>query len=82
MDDVTEALREAFEGAGYPVEGVDRNRTQVRVSLREEGAEAARLREVLFETVDEEAVLGLDIAAQGSDADAGVGTVVSFTYRG
>lgn len=82
MDDVTERLREAYEAGGYDVENVSRNRAQVRVVLREEGAEAEELRSIATEVVEgDDDVLGLDVTSESAGDGAYMTTVVTFRYR-
>ncbi|MHB9288268.1 hypothetical protein ACKVMT_14665 [Halobacteriales archaeon Cl-PHB] len=81
MESITDAVRAAYDDAGYDVDTVSENRGTVRVALREDDAEADALRSVVEETVDDGSVLGLQVSFEASDADPGVGTVVTFRYR-
>lgn len=80
MTDIREELRAAFESAGHDVAEVSENRGQVRVVLREEGAEADRLRELATEAVDAR-VLGLNVTTEAIGGRDDIGTVVSVRYR-
>jgi hypothetical protein len=82
MGDLAATLRDAFERADYDVDDVTVNRQQVRILLREAGAEADELREVTYGVVDEEDVLGLDVRSESVDGQPEVSTVVTFRTRG
>jgi hypothetical protein len=81
MDDVLAALREAFEVDGYDTVEVSRNRDTVRVAVREEGADAERLRSLVAETVTDGSVLGVNVTAESIEGADGTNTVVTFRYR-
>jgi hypothetical protein len=81
MDDVTTALREAFEDAGYEVSEASVNRDTVRMAVLDPEASAGDLRDITHEAVDERNVLGLDVTTESAD-NQDVTTVVSFRYRG
>jgi DNA-binding response OmpR family regulator len=81
MSDIAEAVREAFEAAGYEVAGVNRNRDRVRVELLDDRADAAALREVTTDAVGD-GVVGLDVSTESMDGADGVRTVVSFRHVG
>lgn len=80
MSDIKDDLRAAFEAEGYDVGDVSTNRDRVRVALRAEGAKGDRLREIVHDTVGENA-LGLNITSETVDGQDAVRTVVSFRDR-
>lgn len=80
MSDVTADLRATFEDAGYAVEDVGDNRGQIRITLREDGADVEELRTLTEDVCGEDAVLGFDVTAAETAEDE-VGTAVSFRYR-
>lgn len=77
-----EDLRTAFEEAGYDVADVTRNRRQVRVEILDDEASGEALREITYDVVDEDDVLGLNVSTETAEGQDGVTTVVSFRYRG
>lgn len=81
MDDILTTLREAYEEHGYDVDDVTRNRSQVRVVLRDERPEADDLRTIAHDAVDEDDVLGLEITTESVDGQDRMATVVTFRYR-
>ena len=81
MDELTAALRDAFEEGGYEVGETSVNRDRVRVSVLDPGASAEALRELTLEVVDEDDILGFDVTTESAD-NQDVTTVVSFRYRG
>lgn len=81
MDDVLETLRAAYEEHGYDVENVARNRAQVRVVLRVEGANAEKLRSIAHDAVDEDDLLGLEVTTSSVEGRDELNTVVTFRYR-
>jgi hypothetical protein len=81
MDELTDALREAYEGAGYEVSDTTVNRKKVRVAVLDPEASAGDLRDIAHETVGADDMLGLDVTTESAD-NQDVTTVVSFRYRG
>jgi hypothetical protein len=81
MDELTAALREAFEDAGYEVSEVSVNRKKVRLAVLDPEASAGELRDITHEAVDADDILGLDVTTESAD-NQDVTTVVSFRYRG
>jgi len=81
MDDVLKTLRDAYEENGYDVADVTRNRSQVRVVLREAGVNAEELRAIANDVVDEEDVLGLEVTTESSGGQDQLTTVITFRYR-
>jgi hypothetical protein len=82
MDDVTETLRSAFENHEYEVGETSRNRDKIRIAIRDSEASADDLREITFDTVAEDDVLGFNVTTESVDGGDEVTTVVSFRYRG
>ncbi|MFQ3318210.1 MAG: hypothetical protein ACI8UR_000226 [Natronomonas sp.] len=80
MSDVKSDLRDAFEAHGHDVASVSENRDRIRVELIEAGANAAELRTIPFDTVEEDAVVGVDVSTETSDGQD-VRMVVSFRLR-
>ena len=81
MSAVEDDVREAYEKAGYDVAELTVNRRKVRLGVAEDDASASELREVLYDIIDEDEVLGFDVTTESvEDADA-VMTVVSFRHR-
>lgn len=78
---VETTLREAFEDAGYDVDEATNNRDQIRLSIRDQEASGEALRELLYESLGEDDVLGLNVTTESSANDE-INTVVSFRYRG
>lgn len=74
-------LRQAFEAAGFEVDGVSDNRGRISVSLRAESPAADELRRITEDACGAEAVLGFDVASEAIEGDDAVGTVVSFRHR-
>lgn len=81
MDDITTALREALEEAGYEVSETSVNRDRVRVSVLDPEASGGELRDITHDVVGEENVLGLDVTTESTENQT-PSTVVSFRYRG
>ena len=81
MDELTAALGEAYEEAGYEVSEASVNRKTVRVEVLDPEASAGELRDITQETVGTEDMLGLDVTTESADNQE-VRTVVSFRYRG
>jgi len=81
MNELTAALREAYEDAGYEVSEASVNRKKVRVVVLDPEASAGELRDITQEAVGTEDMLGLDITTESAD-NQDVTTVVSFRYRG
>jgi len=81
MDDVLEMLRDAYEENDYDVADVTRNRSQVRVVLREAGAKAEELRAIANNVVEEDDVLGLEVTTESAGGQDQLTTVVTFRYR-
>jgi len=81
MEDVTDALRAAFEEQ-YDLGEVSVNRNRVRVAVRDPEASAEQLRAITYDVVDEDDVLGLNVSTESADGGDEVVTVVSFRYRG
>ena len=77
-----EDLRAAFETEGYDVADVTRNRRQVRIEILDDEASGERLREITYDVIDEDDVLGLDVSTESSEGQDAVTTVVSFRHRG
>ena len=80
MDELTTGLRETFEGAGYELSEISRNRDTVRISVLDPEASADDLREITHEAVDENDILGFDVTTESAD-NKDVTTVISFRYR-
>ena len=81
MDELTAALSEAYEEAGYEVSEASVNRKKVRVEVLDPEASAGELRDITQDTVGTEEMLGLDVTTESAD-NQDVTTVVSFRYRG
>ncbi|WP_418281263.1 hypothetical protein [Halorubrum sp. DTA98] len=81
MSDVEAALSEAFEHTDYDLGDVSVNRQQVRIPIRQEGADPEALRAIVDEAVGEENVFGLTVTTETIAGDDTIGTVVTFTYR-
>ena len=81
MSDLEDRLRAAFEDEDYEVGEVSTNRDRVRVALREEGAQADRLRGIVHGVVGEDGAFGLDVTSETVEGGDGVRTVVSFRNR-
>lgn len=81
MDELTTALRDAFEDAGYEVGETSKNRDKVRVSVLDPEASAEDLREQTLEVVDEDDIFGFNVTTESAD-NQDVSTVVSFRHRG
>lgn len=74
-------LRAAFADSGYDVGDIATNRKQVRVTLHEERAESDALRDIVYELLGEEGVLGLDVTTETVEGQDTVQTVISFRLR-
>ncbi|MEF8825755.1 MAG: hypothetical protein V5A34_03795 [Halapricum sp.] len=81
MDEQLQSLQDAFEDNDYDVLEVSRNRSQVRVVLGEGGAEAADLRSVTYEGIDEADVLGVNVTTESVEGQDGMNTVVTVRMR-
>jgi SHS2 domain-containing protein len=81
MQELKTTLREAFEQAGYDVEDVTTNRKRVEISIRDPEASGEELREITYDSIDEDDVLGFNVTTE-STANDEINTVVSFRYRG
>ena len=81
MSELQERLRAAFEDDGYEVGDVSTNRDTVRVVILDEGAEAATLRSITTDVVDEDDLLALNVTTESVDGQDRMGTVVSFRHR-
>lgn len=81
MEELTAALRGAFEEAGHEVVEASINRDKVRIEVLDPEASAGALREVAFGVVDEDDVLGFNVTTESAEGQD-VTTVVSFRYRG
>ena len=81
MDELIAALEAAFEDDGYEVGEASRNRDRVRVAVLDPEASAEDLRALTHTVVDEDDVLGFNVATESSDGSQ-VRSVVSFRYRG
>lgn len=81
MDELTDALREAYEGAGYEVSDTTVNRKKVSVAVVDPEASAGELRDITRETVGADDMLGLDVTTESAENQT-MTTVVSFRYRG
>ena len=81
MEELNTTLREAFEQAGYTVEDVTANRKRIEISVRDPEASGEALREITYDSVDEDDVLGFNVTTE-STANDEINTVVSFRYRG
>jgi len=82
MQELTDALRAAFEEEGYDLGELSVNRNRVRVAVRDPEASAEALRTITHDTVDPDDVLGLNVTTESADGGDEVVTVVSFRYRG
>ena len=81
MSDQRAALEAAFAEAGYTVEDVTTNRNQVRVVLREEGAEGERLKEIVTETMADDKHLGTNVTTESAEGGNEMVTVVTIRRR-
>jgi hypothetical protein len=81
MEALKTTLREAFESEGYDVDDATTNRDKLRISIRDPEASGERLRELTYEHLDEDDVLGFNVTTE-STANDEINTVVSFRYRG
>lgn len=81
MSDVTDELREAFEAAGYAVDGVSDNRGRISVSLRDDDAPVEDLRAITEGVCGADSVVGFDVTSETTAGDEAVGTVVAFRHR-
>ena len=82
MEELTDALRTAFQDAGYDLGEISVNRKRVRVAVRDSEASAETLREITSDAVDEDDVLGFNVTTESVGGSDDVVTVVSFRYRG
>jgi hypothetical protein len=81
MQELKEKLRAAFEDAGYSVEDVTINRKRIEIAIRDAEASGEQLREITYDSIDEDDVLGFNVTTE-STANDEINTVVSFRYRG
>ena len=81
MQELKTTLREAFEQAGYDVEDVTTNRKRIEIAVRDAEASGEQLREITYDAIDEDDVLGFNVTTE-STANDEINTVVSFRYRG
>lgn len=81
MSELRAALETAFEDAGYEVVTVSENRGQIRVQLLDETAAAEELRPILYDTVAESEVMGLNITSESIEGGNEMVTVVAFRRR-
>lgn len=81
MQELKTTLRDAFETAGYSVEDVTTNRKRFEIAIRDAEASGERLREITYDTVNEDDVLGFNVTTESTASDE-INTVVSFRYRG
>jgi SHS2 domain-containing protein len=81
MQKLKTTLRDAFEEAGYSVEDVTTNRKRIEVAVRDPEASGEQLREITYDSVDEDDVLGFNVTTKTTASDE-INTVVSFRYRG
>ena len=81
MEELTTALREAFEAAGYEVRETSVNRDRVRVVVLDPEASAEDLRGLTLNAIDEDEILGFNVTTESAD-NQDVATVVSFRHRG
>lgn len=81
MQELKTTLRDAFEEAGYSVEDVTTNRKRIEVAVRDPEASGEQLREITYDSVDEDNVLGFNVTTKTTASDE-INTVVSFRYRG
>lgn len=81
MDQLKATLQEAFESEGYDVDDVTANRDNLRISVRDPKASGEQLRELTYDTLEEDDVLGFNVTTE-STASGQINTVVSFRYRG
>jgi SHS2 domain-containing protein len=81
MQELKTTLRDAFEEAGYSVEDVTTNRKRIEVAVRDPEASGEQLREITYDSVDEDDVLGFNVTTKTTASDE-INTVVSFRYRG
>lgn len=75
-----DTLREAFEDNGYKVAGLSQNRTNTRIELYDEGAEADKLRSLIEETL-EESPLGVNVTTESIESGDAIGTVITLRQR-
>lgn len=81
MDEQLQSLQDAFEDNDYDVLEISRNRTQIRVVLRDEAAEAADVRSVTDEAIDEADLLGVNVTTESVEGQEGMNTVVTCRMR-
>jgi hypothetical protein len=81
MEDIKTTLREAFESEGYDIDDVTANRDKLRVSIRDPEASGEALRELTYDSLEEDDVLGFNVTTE-STANDEINTIVSFRYRG
>lgn len=81
MDEQLQSLQDAFEDNDYDVLEITRNRTQIRVVLRDEAAEAADVRSVTDEAIDEADLLGVNVTTESVEGQEGMNTVVTCRMR-
>jgi hypothetical protein len=81
MSELQTALEAAFEDAGYEVVTVSENRGQIRVQLLDETAAAEELRPILYDTVSESEVMGLNVTSESIEGGNEMVTVVAFRRR-
>jgi len=81
MDDQLQLLQETFEADGYDVLDITRNRTQIRVVLDEDRADAEQLRSITDRVFDESELLGVNITTESVEGQDGMNTVVSCRVR-
>ena len=81
MDDITTALRDAFEDAGYDVSQTSVNRDTIRIAVLDPEASGGELRDITNEVVGEDDILSLNVTTESAEHQEPT-SVVSFRYRG
>lgn len=81
MDDQLRLLQDAFEDDGYDVLDITQNRTQIRVVLAEDRADAEQLRSITDRVFDASELLGVNVTTESVDGQDGTNTVVSCRVR-
>jgi len=81
MTDVRDAIGDAFEHTQYDLGDVAVNRRQVRVAVRQKGADPDALRAVIEEALGADAIASVTVTTETIDNADTIGTVVSFRHR-
>jgi len=81
MKEVLELLEAEYQDRGFNVANVSKNRSRVRIVLRDSETGVDELRSITYDVIDEGDVFGWDMTTEGNESGDSFQLVITFRYR-